>query len=196
MRETFEEIYAKDAWAGGSGPGSDAGFCRPLVSFLAPYLRDHRVRSLVDLGCGDMRWMPHLVAAAGLERYVGLEVVPALVARHRIAFDPAVFTFHELDVSAADPAWLPEGDCYWAKDVLQHWPDDAIVRFLDSFFAARPGARLLVANCSHQRQGPRRLDDRHRFAPLHGDHDPLRRFSPETLFDWGGKIVYRLRGPV
>jgi hypothetical protein len=184
----FSRIYQEDRWSGGSGPGSRPDFCRPVAAFLEGFIRERRIRSLVDIGCGDLQWMPEVVRRTGVT-YTGLDVVPALIERHRAAW-PA-HRFELLDATAGFAGW-PEADLYWAKDVLQHWPDETIEAFLDGFFAARPGARLLVANCTGQGPGDRRLDDQWHFAPLDGDRRPLAQFSPRLVFAWVGKHVYAL----
>lgn len=184
----FSEIYRDDRWNGGSGPGSDVEFCRPLVEWLVRYVEENGIRSLVDFGCGDFRWMPEVLRRTGID-YVGLDVVPSLIQSHRARFPQ--WRFDVVDASTARPSVLPEADLYWAKDVLQHWPDEVIAGFLDRFFAARPRARIVACNCTGQR-GPRRLDARYHFAPLDGDQEPLARFAPDLLFAWGGKAVHRL----
>lgn len=185
----FSEIYRQDRWNGGSGPGSDVAFCRPLVEWLVGFMNQTGVRSMVDFGCGDFRWMPEVLDRTGVS-YVGTDVVSSLLARHRQAY-PRWF-FRTLDVATADVLELPVAELYWAKDVLQHWPTETIVAFLDRFFAARPTAQLVVANCADQPAGPRVLDSRYHFAPLGGDREPLASYRPELLFAWGGKHVYRL----
>jgi hypothetical protein len=182
----FSKIYKEDRWHGGSGPGSDPDFCRPLVEWLSEYIRSAGVKTLVDLGCGDFRWMPEVIAATGIS-YTGLDVVP--LESHRPG--PGV-GFRHLDVSTADPSTLPDADLYWAKDVLQHWPTSSITGWLDRFFDHRPDAHLVVANCAGQRDHARRLDDRWHFAPLEGNRKPLALFRPQLLFVWSGKHVYRL----
>jgi hypothetical protein len=182
----FSAIYEEDRWAGGSGPGSTPEFCRPVATWLAGFIQDHKIRSLVDVGCGDFQWMPQVIAATGV-RYTGLDVVPGLIERHRAAW-PA----HRFELFDATSDSLPDADLYWSKDVLQHWPTDAIELFLDRFFAARPLAQLLVANCTGQQRGPRQLDDRWHFAPLDGSLPPLSLFSPRLMFSWNGKHVYLL----
>jgi trans-aconitate methyltransferase len=185
----FGAIYAGDRWTGGSGPGSRPDFCRPLVRWLSRYIRDNGIRSVVDLGCGDFQWMPQVISATGVS-YTGLDVYEPLVTSHRAAWPD--HRFEVFDVCLAGPAAIPAGDLYWAKDVLQHWPSDTIAGFLDRFFAARPAAHLVVCNCSGQASDVRVLDDRWHFAPLDGHRPPLAAFSPERLFRWGGKDVYRL----
>lgn len=185
----FSGIYSEDRWNGGSGPGSTPAFCQPVAEFLAAYIRDNRIRSLVDLGCGDFQWMPTVLAETGVT-YCGLDVVPAVIARHRAAWPGR--RFDVVDVSAAPAGEIPAADLYWSKDVLQHWPSQVVADFLDRFFAAKPEAHLLVCNCAGQPAGGRVLDDRWHFAPLDATQSPLADFGPELVFAWGGKHVYRL----
>lgn len=185
----FAEIYRTDAWNGGSGPGSDPRFCEPLVDWLSNWIRDHQIRSIVDLGCGDCRWMPQVVERTGIS-YRGIDVVLDVVVANKSRLSPGlVFAWDDF---TTDPSVLPVADLYWAKDVLQHWDDRTIESWLDRFFAARPGAQLLVANCSNQRSSPRSLDPRWHFAPLSGSLEPLSLYDPDPVFQWATKTIYRL----
>jgi len=187
----FAEIYGQDRWTGGSGPGSTVAFCRPLAQWLRGYLAEHRIRSLVDLGCGDLQWMPGALAGLDVD-YVGLDVVPELLEAHRLRLPADRFRFHVLDVATAPATAIPAGDLYWAKDILQHWPSDNVVAFLDRFFAARPDAHLVVVNCDRQTTDLRELDARWHFAPLAADRPPLLAYRPVPLFSWQGKTAHRL----
>lgn len=190
--QVFAEIYKADRWGGGSGPGSRPGFCRPLVEWLRQYTAREQIGTVVDLGCGDLQWMPDVLAGTAI-RYTGLDVVGHLLERHRGRMPAGQFTFELVDVAEAPISWIPRADLYWAKDVLQHWPTEKISAWLARFFAARPEARLVVCNCAGQRGPERQLDARWRFAPLSADQQPLAAWRPDVLFEWGGKQVCRLR---
>lgn len=195
MKEIFTDIYARNAWHGGSGPGSDPAFCKPLVAFLQEYLREQHVGSLCDLGCGDLQWMPGLVENLQI-RYIGVDCVESLLAAHRQKHPAPRYTFYCGDVSSMPILEIPVANAYFIKDVMQHWPSENIYQFLSEFFCARPEAHFLAVNCNHQASDTRTLDAQYHFAPLNGTYEPLRRFRPETLFTWGGKTLYRLRGPL
>lgn len=193
MKDIFTDIYERDAWHGGSGPGSDPEFCAPLIAFLQPYIQQHRINSLCDLGCGDLRWMPELVRHTNIF-YVGVDCVETLLAKHRRQHTPPRYTFHCDDVSTMPVKNIPVADAYFIKDVMQHWPSENVYAFLRQFFLERPDAHFLTVNCSAQTSDVRALDAQYHFAPLHGDYAPLRHFQPEQLLTWGGKTLYRLRG--
>jgi len=193
MERVFTSIYKQRAWGdrgGGSGPGSDAAFCAPLADFLTAHLRERGARSLVDLGCGAMTWMPAVVAGAGVD-YTGVDCVKSVVdaAAARLPH----LRFVHADFMGADVAALPRGDVVFVKDVLQHHTSEAVDAWLRAFFAARPDAHLLVANCAYQR-GARVLAPGG-FVPLDGGQLPLAAFAPREVFAWETKRVYALSPP-
>lgn len=107
-------------WAeGGSGIGSDPRHAAPYLEFLAGYIRDRGIRTVLDLGCGDGR----LARAAdwGGAQYSGLDF-PDDIRYCR----------------------LPGADLAIMKDVLQHWPVADIQRM-----ALRLGRfpHVLIVNC-------------------------------------------------
>jgi SAM-dependent methyltransferase len=127
MTEVFQTIFRDHFWAGQSrsGPGSDVGATRPYRAFLERFLRDHWVRSVVDVGCGD--WTStRLLDWQGAD-YLGLDVVPELIEANRAQYGCPGVRFDLIDLSA-DP--LPPADLVLCKDVLQHLPNDAVNVFL------------------------------------------------------------------
>ena len=51
--ETFETIYKYNMWLFGSGSGSLAINNRPYISFLKDFISNNKIKSVVDIGCGD-----------------------------------------------------------------------------------------------------------------------------------------------
>lgn len=193
MRDIFTDIYQHDKWNGGSGPGSRLAFCAPLHDFLRAYIAQHNIGSLCDLGCGDLQWMPKLVTETALS-YIGVDCVDFVLSGHTQRYPAPQFQFVCADLSQLRAEDVPAADLYFMKDVLQHWPNSEIERFLDAFFHHRPTAHLLVANCAYQKTDRRALDSAY-FAPLSGDYMPLRRYRPVELFGWDAKRLYRLYAP-
>lgn len=124
----FNEIYAKNAWTNGSGPGSHPAACGPLITFLQMFLRENRIRSMVDFGCGDWQFMSS-ISLQGVS-YVGLDVVDSVLARNAELFGgPGVDFRHTPD----DLSQLPSADLLFIKDVLIHVPNSYINQLSNSF---------------------------------------------------------------
>lgn len=127
MKREFADIYAEKRWHAtiGSGPGSDPDRVAEYVRILNRVIREHGVRTVADLGCGDWSFSSQ-VDWSGVE-YVGVEVVPEVVeGLNRRHARPGV-RFVAADLTR-DP--LPHADLALVKDVLQHWPNRSVVDFL------------------------------------------------------------------
>jgi SAM-dependent methyltransferase len=141
MRESFRDIYLLDAWGDGSGKGSTPENTRPYREFLQAFMAQHDIRSVVDLGCGDWRFS-RLIDWSGID-YLGIDAVPEVIANNqRMHGDRARFLCR--DFSRGD---LPPADLALVKDVLQHWPHDAIHALVERL---RSYPYVLITNCSYE----------------------------------------------
>jgi len=148
---------------------------RPAADLLAriPALPD--ARRIVDLGCGDGRLVPDLVARWPGAAITGVDAAPAMLAearRRRVARAGAI------DWGEADIAdWAPDGpgDLIVSNAAL-HWLDDhdRLLPRLTAFLA--PGGVLAI-------QMPRNFD--------RPSHTLLRAVAAEG--PWTGRLASRLR---
>jgi SAM-dependent methyltransferase len=125
-REAFRRHYdvALSDWGGHSGAGSDAFHTTPYRAFVDRFMRMNGVRNVVDVGCGDWQFS-RLMNFDGID-YLGLDVVPELVARNQERFGGPGRRFAEMPATLAN---VPGGDLLLMKDVLQHLPDATIAAF-------------------------------------------------------------------
>jgi SAM-dependent methyltransferase len=121
----FRDIYATDHWKGGSGEGSVADATADYRRVLETLTRSRSIRSVVDVGCGD--WQFSRLVDWDTVRYTGIDIVPDLISSLERDFGSKRVIFIAAD---ARTARLPKADLLVCKDVLQHWPNDAIVNFL------------------------------------------------------------------
>lgn len=123
MGEAFTLAYESGQWHHGSGSGSSPANTRAYRQFLAAYLYYNRIRSVLDIGCGDWQFS-RLIDWTGI-RYLGVDVVPEIVFRNQVRFArwPSLL-FGAGDV--LNGYGMPDMDLVLCKDLLQHWPDDAI----------------------------------------------------------------------
>lgn len=127
MTNPFQQIYAQNAWGHGSGEGSLPIHTQGYVAFLQDFLARRRIRSVVDMGCGDWQFS-RFVDWTGID-YHGFDVVPSVISANVAAFQRAGRQFHLYGGDAKD---LPAADLLITKDVLQHLDDATVLDFLRS----------------------------------------------------------------
>ena len=120
----FARIYSKNEWQG-SGPGSLPEATSEYRYFLETFIRANRVRSVVDVGCGDWQFSRY-VPWDGVH-YLGVDVVQEVVQRNVERFGSDSIRFARCD---ARVDVLPDAELLLIKDVLQHWPNTQVARFL------------------------------------------------------------------
>ena len=128
MEETFERIYELNAWEQGSGKGSlpsTTGMYRRCVEQL---IRNDEVRVVLDIGCGD--WQFSRLIDWSNVRYIGVDIVQSVVENNRLHFGGPNVTFIHGNILCMP---LPEADLVLVKDVLQHWSNQTIWKFLSRF---------------------------------------------------------------
>jgi SAM-dependent methyltransferase len=120
----FDEIYATSYWGNGSGGGSSIEATLPYKKFIERFLRDHAIKSIVDLGCGD--WQFSRFLDFGDASYKGFDVAETVVRENQKSFSSDTISFERL-TSYED---LPTADLLICKDVLQHLSNDEVKKAL------------------------------------------------------------------
>jgi SAM-dependent methyltransferase len=144
MGEAFARAYKDGRWHHGSGSGSSPANTILYREFLARYMRSHRVRSVLDIGCGDWQFS-RLIDWTGIA-YTGIDVVPDLISDCETRYGTSVIKFACGDV--LDGQRLPAADLILVKDLLQHWPD-AAVHELGIRLAGRRALLTYDLRCPH-----------------------------------------------
>ena len=114
----FSRIYEKNLWRdpeSRSGRGSTLARTAVIRDALPALLDRLGARSLLDAACGDFNWMARV--DLGGVRYVGVDVVPDLIARNRRLYGGGVREFLLADITR-DP--LPQADAILCRDCLIH----------------------------------------------------------------------------
>jgi hypothetical protein len=109
------------------------------VSFLQKFFRKHRISSVADFGCGD--WQFSRSINWGDIEYRGYDIVSSVIAENRHRYQTGRISFHEIEPPYDD---FPPADLLIAKDVFQHWSDEAIFAFLPVLAKFRYS---LITNC-------------------------------------------------
>ncbi len=118
MKEVFETIYETNRWGSRestSGTGSTLEQTRVTRQRLPSLLERYKIKSLLDIPCGDFHWMSHV--SLNEIGYIGGDIVQAIVHRNRTEHD---HDFRVLDIISSK---LPESDLVITRDCLVHLSD-------------------------------------------------------------------------
>jgi hypothetical protein len=154
LEEVFSRIYAGNLWGDAesvSGSGSNLHETRAVREQLPSLLRQLGVTSMIDAPCGDCYWLGSI--ELGLVRYVGVDIVPELIARNRRRLARPGVDFKVRDISRDS---LPAADLILCRDCLIHFSFHYIRRTLRNF--QRSGAAYLLTTT---------------YSGLDGNHDIL-----------------------
>ncbi|CEM05594.1 unnamed protein product [Vitrella brassicaformis CCMP3155] len=148
---------------GHSGGGSTKESTDNFRLLLEDFLRQRNIRSIVDAGCGDWEWT-QFVDWRPVEEYIGVDVVPSVIARNQELYGSHNRTFHARSILEKDN--LPPADLLMCKDVLQHLPTPMVHKFIASHLTAHDGrykykyALLTNDRCKVRRLHIRCVDNR------------------------------------
>jgi hypothetical protein len=142
LAQRFQRIHDTNLWGAPestSGLGSELDATAVLRTELPRLLQKLGVASLLDAPCGDAGWINR--ADLGV-RYVGIDIVPALVERlqARAAAGEIHGEYRPADITADE---LPRCDAVLCRDCLVHLSFANIARASANF--RRSGAAWLIA---------------------------------------------------
>jgi len=115
LKSTFELIYDRSVWGGGSGTGSNLQYTLIYAAYAQHLIDRADVRTIVDLGCGDWRFSKYLDLKG--RDYLGVDIVPSVIDANTAAYGSAHIRFQAADITTFE---IPPCDLLLCKDVLQH----------------------------------------------------------------------------
>ena len=140
LKHRFAYIFENNLWGSDeshSGLGSTLRETAALRREIPALLREIGVHSVLDIPCGDFRWMNEM-DMEGI-RYVGADIVEAIVAKNRQKFDCQTRRFVGLDLTCDQ---LPSCDVVLSRDCLVHLSYQNIGRALKN--VKRSGTNWLL----------------------------------------------------
>ncbi len=194
--KTFQRIYEQKQWGLGSGVGSTPTFAAKTICVLKTLLPQLLgVTVLIDVPCGDQQWAPILRELLPNLKYIGVDIVPALVQRNIETYGDARTEFHLLDM--ADPAifrsiraasrLLSDGDtvAVMSRHVFEHSPYSVCFSFLSALHDS--GAHYFIGTTQPIPANPS-ADAEAQAAAADGDGDALQ----WDLAHWPRKLNFHL----
>jgi SAM-dependent methyltransferase len=141
MEDVFRHAYRHNIWGDPeslSGPGSGLLRTSSFRDQIPQLLNQLGALSLLDAGCGDFNWMKEV--SLPVERYIGIDVVPELIAHNKQRYGDDKRSFILGDIVCDE---LPRADVILCRDCLVHFSIKDISRALRNFKRSR--SRYLLA---------------------------------------------------
>jgi 2-polyprenyl-3-methyl-5-hydroxy-6-metoxy-1,4-benzoquinol methylase len=158
--DVFSEIYAQKQWGDeqddnfNSGTGSSAAYTSRYCELIDCFIQNHKVQTVVDLGCGDFRVASRIARPA--ISYVGVDVVQDLIAHNEKTFGADHIGFQCVDVTTGV---LPDGDLCLIRQVLQHLSNKEILMVLEK--CAKYPYVIVTEHLPNDRKAKPNLDKPH-----------------------------------
>jgi hypothetical protein len=119
-KTVFTNIYNKGIWNNNhsdipsSGPGSSLKNTVNFRRILDTICDKYSIKTIVDLGCGDLTWIP-TTRAFSTCHYTGIDIVPSLIDSHILRYPQHTF----LNLNALTDE-IPSSDLIIIRDVIFH----------------------------------------------------------------------------
>lgn len=142
MQSTFAPFYSENRWGDSesvSGPGSSLERTAKLRNELPALLDEIGARTLLDAPCGDFNWMKN--TTLNLEQYIGVDVIPELIAQNQNLYGNERTRFVLLDLTRDK---LPRVDVILCRDCFIHFSDRHVAAAITNF--KRSGSTYLLTN--------------------------------------------------
>jgi hypothetical protein len=142
LEQKFTDIYLNNSWGDPesvSGPGSGLERTLSFRDKIPDLLQEIGARSLLDAPCGDFNWMKEV--KLDLKRYIGIDIVPALIRTNIEKYGGRGRTFYHCDLIQTP---LPKVDVIFCRDCLVHFSINDIKRAISNF--KKSGSLYLLTN--------------------------------------------------
>ena len=137
-----------------SGQGSWLRNTRETVEFINKVIDNYKIRSILDVGCGDWNWFKH-VDIRDLN-YLGWDADEQMINSNQSQFGSANIQFEVKDIVTSD---YPKVDLVICRDVLFHMEFNTALAVIDR---ARESSNLLISTSYRDNKvntGPRVYTD-------------------------------------
>jgi len=195
--EIFTTIYNTCEWGdnkekkylGSSGGGSSLHFNKDTyVPFLKDFIYKNKIKTVVDLGCGDFICGPSIYDSILDIKYFGYDTYKNVVDYHNETYNShEKYTFYHLDFFSKKEE-LRSADLCILKDVLQHWDTPEIYTLLDYLVDNKKFKYILIINCKSQQNDDRTIITG-QGGGLISTMYPLKKYNAKCLYEYGTKEV-------
>tara|TARA_B110000259_G_C13978819_1_gene387804 strand:+ start:468 stop:1160 length:693 start_codon:yes stop_codon:yes gene_type:complete len=129
-KKKFEYIYKLNYWKSGkslskSGYGSELENTKQIIKSLNKFIKDHRIKTVLDIPCGDFNWFQKM--EFNDLRYTGVDIVEEIIKNNNQKYRQKNINFKVLDILNNN---LGNYDLIFNRDCLIHFNDKEIFQVL------------------------------------------------------------------
>lgn len=141
--KVFGNIYSNALWGGGSGAGSTLKQGQLYIDTINKYIRRHNIKSVVDCGSGDGLIQSKLE----VQSYIGLDITESNILMCKSRYKNRDFRLLDFYIQRDE---IPSADVLLCKDVLHHWPNEWVEKWLKYLIESKRWKTLLL--CQDHKQ--------------------------------------------
>lgn len=141
-KKIFEDIYANKKWFNGislSGDGGVLEYNRPYLDLLNKLIKQHNIKQILELGCGDFNLMKHF-NFDGL-KYFGYDIADNIIEQNNSNYRRPNVKFFCEDIRGIQLE--REFDLVLIKDVFAHMDNSSC---LQTMFMLKNYRRILTTH--------------------------------------------------
>lgn len=145
MQDIFTLVFKENRWGNeesvsGSGSALSSPSVLESVVSLDEIIRKFKIRSLIDVPCGDFHWIPIILGRFPKLEYYGFDIVPDLIEWNLQRYPD--HSFSVLDITKDIP---PQADLIFCKDLFLHLYAKDIVAALRNFKLSKSRFMLVTS---------------------------------------------------
>lgn len=199
-KTTFTHIYENELlgksesiyYKGSCGTGATYEYNgAEFVPFLKKFIIDNHVKSVVDLGCGNLGYDKKLYSEVFIDSYHGYDVYNSVQEHNRKFSNHKKYHFYTMDFLVHREEIISADLCI-IKDVLQHWLLKDILTFLDYLVESKKWKYIMIVNCAGQTQNIIQESPHFKIGDwrqLSAKMYPLSKYSPKVVLHYKTKEV-------
>ena len=114
-----------------SGNGSNLDQSIFLKKELKIFFKEKKIRKILDIGCGDFKWMSSLLEEIDYDYYMGIDIVDFLIDENISNYQNNKIKFVKMDIVKDDMNFLDKYDFILVRHVFIHLKNSNIQEVLN-----------------------------------------------------------------
>ena len=138
-KKIFKHIFLSGYWLdyntnenqSRSGRGSNIDQSLYLKKELKLFFEKNNVKNILDIGCGDFKWMSSLLKEVDYDSYLGIDIVDKLIDSNIRNYETGKIQFLKKDIVSEEIGTLKKFDFILVRHVFIHLKNSNINKVID-----------------------------------------------------------------